>query len=143
MLNNDDIETLREYLNFAQRDRNQAVTAYYALNRVFAELTRLRERNAELEKERDAAQGTADDIYAKLISDRARIASLEAELDLANKQIAETGRAWTSDRTSLDAAAAVYDDAQWDAAIESAAQMLDNHWDHERGDNIRSLKRLK
>jgi hypothetical protein len=46
-----------------------------ALESQSAELTRLRERNAELEK----------------------------ELGLANRQIAATGRAWSADRTRLEA----------------------------------------
>ncbi len=46
-------------------------------------------------------------------------------------------------RAALDAAAAVDGDDGWNAAIEAAAQMLDNNWDGERGDAIRSLKRLK
>ncbi len=64
------------------------------------EITRLRESNAELEKEyNDAIEEGA----MKICESETRIASLEAELDIANKQIAETGRAWTADRDSLRA----------------------------------------
>ena len=72
------IDELAERLREIGRDTDGAKFSHEAadvLESQSAELTRLRERNAELEK----------------------------ELDIANKQIAETGRAWTADRMRLEA----------------------------------------
>ena len=110
----DAIELLRQFLILRRETFDEfADKAVAAFGVVSAELTRLRERNAELERDRAALESRAESAWKSMDAEFTRsindvpllkrIASLESELDIANKQIAETGRAWTADRTRLEA----------------------------------------